>query len=170
MNPGKTFQESRRAQPLSSVDCSRPPDPSRRRGIRGARGIRTATATGTQVTMSVPFARESIDEILARAPLRTRRSPETGPSRFIEFQGDPVRRDKPGRRRPDRPLPPRSPVVSRPLGAGADINFTGLGNPPAGQDVIPPDTMGAAGPNHLVSLLNSDFGVFDKSRAPAPDN
>ena len=39
----------------------------------------------------------------------------------------------------------------------------GLGNPPAGQDVIPPDTMGAAGPDHLVSILNSDFGVFDKA-------
>ncbi|HEY5460257.1 MAG TPA: hypothetical protein VIJ89_00780, partial [Deferrimonas sp.] len=29
--------------------------------------------------------------------------------------------------------------------------------------MIPPDTMGAVGPNHLVSLLNSDFGVFDKT-------
>jgi len=50
-----------------------------------------------------------------------------------------------------------------PSAPALDISFTGLGNPPAGQDVIPPDTMGAAGPNHLVSLLNSDFGVFDKA-------
>jgi hypothetical protein len=45
-----------------------------------------------------------------------------------------------------------------------DSNFAGLGNPPHSEgDVIPPDTMGAVGPNHLVSLLNSDFGVFDKT-------
>jgi hypothetical protein len=43
-----------------------------------------------------------------------------------------------------------------------DTSFAGLGNPTSG-DVIPPDTMGAAGPNHLVSLLNSEFGVFDKT-------
>lgn len=45
-----------------------------------------------------------------------------------------------------------------------DSSFAGLGNPPHSEgDVIPPDTMGAVGPNHLVSLLNSDFGVFDKT-------
>jgi len=42
-----------------------------------------------------------------------------------------------------------------------DCSFTGLGNPTSG-DVIPPDTMGAVGPNHLVSILNSNFGIFDK--------
>jgi hypothetical protein len=49
------------------------------------------------------------------------------------------------------------------LAPALDSSFAGLGNPPHGQDVIPPDTMGAVGPNHLVSILNSDFGVFDKS-------
>jgi hypothetical protein len=45
-----------------------------------------------------------------------------------------------------------------------DGSFAGLGNPPRSEgDVVPPDTMGAAGPNHLVSLLNSDFGVFNKT-------
>jgi len=33
--------------------------------------------------------------------------------------------------------------------------------------VIPPDTMGAAGPNHLVSFLNSEVGFFDKT-GPTP--
>jgi hypothetical protein len=52
--------------------------------------------------------------------------------------------------------PPSAPAL--------DSSFAGLGNPPRSQgDVIPPDTMGAVGPNHLVSLLNSDFGVFDKT-------
>ena len=75
-----------------------------------------------------------------------------------------MRRDPPGcrRRRPAlaAPLFPSAPAPSAPA---LTSNFAGLGNPPAGQDVIPPDTMGAAGPNHLVSLLNSDFGVFNKT-------
>ena len=51
-----------------------------------------------------------------------------------------------------------------PLAPALDSSFAGLGNPPRSEgDLIPPDTMGAAGPNHLVSLLNSDFGVFDKA-------
>ncbi len=33
--------------------------------------------------------------------------------------------------------------------------------------VIPPDTMGAAGPNHLVSFLNSEVGFFEKT-GPLP--
>jgi hypothetical protein len=33
--------------------------------------------------------------------------------------------------------------------------------------VIPPDTMGAAGPNHLVSFLNSEVGFFEKN-GPSP--
>jgi hypothetical protein len=54
-----------------------------------------------------------------------------------------------------------SPAPSAPL---LDSSFAGLGNPPHSEgDLTPPDTMGAAGPNHLVSLLNSDFGVFDKT-------
>jgi hypothetical protein len=45
-----------------------------------------------------------------------------------------------------------------------DSSFAGLGNPPRSEgDVIPPDTMGAVGPGHIVSLLNSDFGVFNKA-------
>ncbi|HEY5191896.1 MAG TPA: hypothetical protein VII77_07920, partial [Candidatus Deferrimicrobium sp.] len=65
-----------------------------------------------------------------------------------------------------------APALANPLLASSparlapvlDSSFAGLGNPPNSLgDVIPPDTMGAAGPNHLVSLLNSDFGVFDKT-------
>ena len=126
-------------------------------------GSEPATATGTQVTMSVPFARESIGEILARAPLRTQAVPG---ERAIPFHRIPRRAGATGQAGSPSagpslaaPFLAPSPVPSVPV---LDITFSGLGNPPAGQDVIPPDTMGAAGPNHLVSLLNSDFGVFDK--------
>jgi len=129
-------------------------------------GSGPATSTGTQVTMRVPFARESIDEIRALAPLRTRaimrdrvlplhRIPR--PSGAAGEAGSPSAATALA-----DTLVASSPVPSAPA---LDSSFAGLGNPPAGQDVIPPDTMGAAGPNHLVSLLNSEFGVFSKAGA-----
>jgi len=121
---------------------------------------------GVQVTREVPFASETFDAVRTAAPGRTKRARE---SRAIP------------RHRIDRnpaagahglPAPPPAPAVpySSPVAASPaprapalESSFAGLGNPPPGQDVIPPDTMGAAGPSHLVSLLNSDFGVFDKT-------
>jgi hypothetical protein len=133
-------------------------------GSGDSAGTEPTTSTGTQVTERVPFVRESIDEIRALAPMRDRTAPK---DRAI-----PLRRIQ---RRPGAtgaaespfagatvvaPSAPSSPAPAAPV---LDSSFAGLGNPPHGQDVIPPDTMGAAGPNHLVSLLNSDFGVFDKT-------
>ena len=127
-------------------------------------GSGPTTSTGAQVTKSVPFVRESIDEIRALAPLRTRAVPG---DRAIPFHRIPRRSGTTGQ----TGLPLAAPDLAAPFSASSpapsapvlDSSFAGLGNPPHGQDVIPPDTMGAAGPNHLVSLLNSDFGVFDKS-------
>jgi len=66
-------------------------------------------------------------------------------------------------------LPAGAPVAApsaastpAPSAPELDASFAGLGNPTQG-DVIPPDTMGAVGPAHLVSLLNSDFAVFSKA-------
>lgn len=128
-------------------------------------GSEPATSTGVQVTKSVPFARESIDEIRALTPFRERTVPE---NRAIPFHRIPRGS---GTTRPSG-LPSAGPVLAAPLLPSApapsapvlDSSFAGLGNPPRSEgDVIPPDTMGAVGPNHLVSLLNSDFGVFDKT-------
>ncbi|MBP2676294.1 MAG: hypothetical protein H6Q84_3134, partial [Deltaproteobacteria bacterium] len=123
------------------------------------------TSTGVQVTKSVPFVRESIDEIRARAPFRAQAVPgdRAIPLRRIQRRsgasGKEVLRSA--------PPPPAAPSVSSspaPLAPALASSFAGLGNPPHSEgDVVPPDTMGAAGPDHLVSLLNSDFGVFSKS-------
>src|SRR5512135_3671040 len=122
------------------------------------------TTTGVKVTMRVPFVRESIDEILALAPLRPRAVPGDRAIPFHRITRRPGATGQvgsppagPGRA---APLFTSSPA---PLAPALGSSFAGLGNPPHGQDVIPPDTMGAAGPNHLVSLLNSDFGVFNKT-------
>jgi len=128
-------------------------------------GSGPTTSTGVQVTKSVPFARESIDGIRALVPLRTRAVPG---DRAIPFHRIPRRSGTAGEAR----LPLAGPALAAPFVASSpsplapalDSSFAGLGNPPRSEgDLIPPDTMGAAGPNHLVSLLNSDFGVFDKS-------
>jgi hypothetical protein len=43
------------------------------------------------------------------------------------------------------------------------VNFTGgTINGPGGQ-LIPPDTMGAVGPNHIVVMINNTYAVFDKN-------
>jgi len=123
------------------------------------------TSTGAQVTKSVPFVRESIDEIRALGPTRSWAVPE---GRTIPFHRIPRRSDATGDALSplagpalSAPFLPSSPAPSAP---SLDSSFTGLGNPPHTEgDVIPPDTMGAAGPSHLVSILNSDFGVFDKT-------
>jgi hypothetical protein len=120
--------------------------------------------------MSVPYVRESIDEIRALAPLRAQTVPE---NRAIPFHRIPR---KPGTTDQEE-LPSADPALAPPLTTSSpapsapvlDRSFTGLGNPPHGEDVIPPDTMGAAGPDHLVSLLNSDFGVFDKATGLLPN-
>jgi len=128
-------------------------------------GSEPTTLTGAQVTKSVPGVRESIDEIRALASLRTQTVPE---KQTIPFHRISRRSDATG----EAGLPlagpalaalffASSPAPSAPL---LDSSFAGLGNPPATRgDVIPPDTMGAIGPGHIVSLLNSDFGVFDKT-------
>ena len=47
-----------------------------------------------------------------------------------------------------------------PILNGNGIGFIGLVDD---LNVIPPDTMGAAGPSHLVSFLNSEVGFFSKA-------
>jgi hypothetical protein len=130
-----------------------------------------AAATGVRVTKRVPFVRESIDEVRALAPLRSRAVPG---DRSIPFRRIPRRSGPTG----GAGLPPAEPELAAPSFASTpapsapalDSSFAGIGNPPRSQgDVIPPDTMGAAGPGHLVSILNSDFGVFNKTTgAPIP--
>jgi hypothetical protein len=132
-------------------------------GFSAERG--PTTSTGVQVTKSVPFARESIDEIRARGPLR---APAALGDRAIPLRRIQRRSGVPGKEAVPSAMPVlAAPSVSSfpaPLAPALESSFAGLGNPPHSEgDVIPPDTMGAAGPNHLVSLLNSNFGVFSKS-------
>ena len=132
--------------------------------VSGDGGLSPGPGTrGVQVTMEVPFASESLEAVRSRAPGRPARNHGDRAIPRHRIDRDPLA-DPSG-----LPAPPLSQAISFPAPAVAprapalDSSFPGLGNPPPGEDVIPPDTMGAAGPNHLVSLLNSEFGVFDKN-------
>lgn len=123
---------------------------------------------GVSVTRPVPSAAESVRDVQARAPGRQSVSPPT--NRLIPFRK--IRRE--AETGPIAPglslsLSPAAPLPFAPasLAPALSLSFAGLSNPTAG-DVIPPDTMGAVGPNHLVSLLNSQFGVFDKTTGLIP--
>ena len=134
-------------------------------GSGDSAGSGPTTSTGSQVTKSVPFARESIDEIRALAPFRSQAVPG---NRAIPFHRVPGRSGSTGEAGlPSAEAALAAPSLASPPAPSApapDSSFAGLGNPPRSEgDVIPPDTMGAVGPNHLVSILNSDFGVFDKT-------
>jgi len=133
-------------------------------GSGDSTGSGPLASTGARVTKSVPFARESIDAIRALAPLRAREVPG---DRSIPFRRIPMRSGAAGEAGSPSAAPAlAAPIIApspAPLAPAVTSSFAGLGNPPPGQDIIPPDTMGAAGPDHLVSILNSDFGVFDKA-------
>ena len=144
--------------------------------VAGDAGLSPGSGTkGVPVTKEVPFASESFGAVRSGAPGR--------PARALANRAIPSRRiDRhPEESTSGTPLAiPEATAVPYSVPAAAtvaprapvlDASFAGLGNPRHGQgDVIPPDTMGAAGPSHLVSLLNSDFGVFDKSTGALLDN
>lgn len=81
-----------------------------------------------------------------------------------------------------RGVPPdRDPVAQTAHGVGGlaplaapttSTNFDGVGQGftgPSGTFAVnsaPPDTNGAAGPNHFVEIVNTDFAVFSKTGAP----
>jgi hypothetical protein len=128
-------------------------------------GSGPAAETGTRVTKRVPFVRESIDEIRALAPFRSQAVPEDRSIPFRRIQRRAAATEESGSPPTEAALAvPSIASTPSPLAPALDSSFPGLGNPPRSEgDVIPPDTMGAVGPDHLVSILNSDFGVFSKT-------
>jgi hypothetical protein len=121
-----------------------------------------SSTPGITVTRPVPSVRESLSEVQTRSPFLQATPPR---DRHIPFRRIPRSADTTTfSPQLSLSLSSASPVSAAPapMAPALDTSFAGLGNPTSG-DVIPPDTMGAAGPNHLVSLLNSEFGVFDKT-------
>lgn len=136
----------------------------------------SARIQGAVVTRAVPHSAETAEHVRAFAapgiapPAGGRTTPrhrvrkpfQSAPSPSMSLSISPV---------PDHTAPRALPAGSAsrlPTAAAPalDTDFRGLTDDAT---VIPPDTMGAAGPDHLVSLLNSQFAVFDKRAGLIPD-
>ena len=139
--------------------------PSRNRAPAGtaiAAEAGGSTTQGITVTRPVPSASESLSDVQARAPFLEEPSPR---DRQVPFRRIPRSADTTiSSPQLSLSLSPAAPVAAapEPMAPAFDSSFAGLGNPTMG-DVVPPDTMGAAGPAHLVTILNSQFGVFNKA-------
>ena len=115
--------------------------------------------TGVTITQTVLFSKETIADIEKNKPLR----PETGRiQRVIPFGKIPQSAELPEsdihRYKPPELVPNRT--VPLPLAPSLTGSFTGLVDD---NTAIPPDTMGAVGPSHLLEILNTDVGIFNKS-------
>ncbi len=133
----------------------------------GNGGVPEGPSRGVRVTRVVPFAGESFGEIRA---LERERAPRASRRRTVPFLG--VSAPFPPSLRSTEPatVPAAPPSIRQApvpvLAPALEAGFPGLGNPPYGEgDVVPPNAMGAAGPGHLVSFLNSGVGIFSKGGA-----
>ena len=126
----------------------------------GTAALQAASMSGSTLTLYVPFAQESFDAGNTLAPATG--SAATA-QRAIPFRRTPRQEITPiptgGIVTSPVPQSGATPAPAAPVAPPVSNGFTGLADP---GNVIPPDTMGAAGLAHLVSALNSGVGVFDK--------
>ncbi len=115
----------------------------------------SSSETGITYTQEVPFAKESIKDIIERESKRPAPIPK---QRVIPFRKGPQAEKLPGQAGPQSALPQET--TGFPLAPALGSNFTGLSD---NNQVIPPDTMGAVGPSYLLETLNSEVGIFNKN-------
>ncbi len=121
MNPRRDFHERRALRPFLRWIVPAVVILLAVAGSGDSAGSGPATSTGARVTKRVPFVRESIDEIRALAPLRSRAVPgDRAIPLASDSAGDPVRPEDAGSPSAEPALAaPFLRLVSRPLGAGA---------------------------------------------------
>jgi len=120
-----------------------------------------SSETGVTYTQEVPFVKETLDEI------KERESNQPAPilqQRVIPFHKEALPKELPVPELPLSEPKPQSEVPHEPtepsLAPALSNDFSGLDDNNA---VIPPDTMGAAGPSYLVEILNSEVAFLNKS-------
>jgi hypothetical protein len=119
-----------------------------------------ASVTGNAVARNVPFSREGFEQSKAYEPALAiaSASPLAAP-----FHYAPAAASIPipgGTGLPAPSLRPKAPsAVPASLAPALSSNFAGLTD----TGWIPPDTMGAVGPSHLLSTLNGGVGIFSKA-------
>ncbi|MCZ7382754.1 MAG: PGF-pre-PGF domain-containing protein [Candidatus Methanoperedens sp.] len=125
----------------------------------GAQGNNVSSETGVTYTQDVPFSTESIAQVMANESKQS--ATEQG---VIPFHMAPESKVlKQGMKQGTAPLKRMSAVKNElfqslaPVLGSSFIGLTQTGS------LIPPDTMGAAGPSHLMEILNDRVGFFNKS-------
>ena len=118
-----------------------------------------ASVTGNTLTRVVPFSQEGFEQSRASeaALTGTLKSIMVAPYHYAPIPASISR--KGGMAPPPPFLQARSPFSPASLAPALSSNFAGLGF----TGWIPPDTMGAVGPSHLLSTLNGGVGIFDKT-------
>jgi hypothetical protein len=120
--------------------------------------------SSAQVTVTVePAGRVTWDEMAASKALEAL-SPEPERHLVLPFMPTPAAQDiGPSPEAPSSPAEPLDFEENPPTPQDPDImtgsSFEGL---PDNNTSIPPDTMGAAGPNHLMIMLNTQVRIQDK--------
>ena len=148
---------------------------SRDRRMRPSLGMAVALVLGLIVPGPAPSAaQESVtvqptgvvtwDEIVRRDAVQP---PAESAPHAVPFMPAPPGREiraVPGPRSPAA-LAPVTPPPTLPQSNGPAIatNFAALGD---NSTLIPPDTMGVAGPSHLMTMLNSQVRIQDKGGGP----
>jgi hypothetical protein len=116
----------------------------------------SSSETGITYTQAVPFAKESINDIIAR---ESKKSTTVQTQRVIPFHKAPPPK-KVSETAPFKPQIVVQNVLTSPLAPVLGSNFIGITQVSL---IVPPDTMGAAGPSHLMEMTNDKLGFFNKS-------
>jgi uncharacterized repeat protein (TIGR01451 family) len=62
-----------------------------------------------------------------------------------------------------QPMQEALPQIGGIVSVGLNVEISRLFNATTGSGFIPPDTMAAVGPNHIVELINGNFEIIDKT-------
>lgn len=119
-----------------------------------ASGAKRDTTTFTRPETSAPQEGTLVEHPIGRVP-PVENPPDLLPPLAPEGTNEV---DDPSAPKPEGPQPSAPSLVP-------GTSFKGLTDVPdaLGLVHIPPDPIMAAGPNHLMGLVNSDFGIFNKS-------
>jgi len=123
--------------------------------VAGAQSNNSSSETGVTYTQNVPFSTESIAQVVANESKQP--APE---QRVIPFYKEPQPKELKQGTALQKPLRAVKSELFSSLAPVIGSNFIGITSDGSS---FPPDTMGAAGPSHLMEITNENIGFFNKS-------
>jgi hypothetical protein len=120
----------------------------------GAQSNNGSSETGVTYTQDVPYSTESIAQVKANE------SKQPAEQRVIPFYKAPQPKELKQGTAPPKPLSAVKNELFSSLAPVLGSSFIGIRSDGFS---YPPDTMGAAGPSHLMEITNENIGFFNKS-------